>query len=50
LSPYRYSWGALDEEEIEAEERRKHDQKQADKAAGKKSGVLGLAQKIAGRQ
>lgn len=46
----RYSWGALDDEEIEAEERRKHDQKMLDKANGKKKGVLGLAQKLTGRQ
>lgn len=43
-----YSWGALDDEEIEAEERRKHDQKMADKAAGRKHGVLGVLQKVTG--
>ncbi|CED83488.1 Multicopper oxidases [Phaffia rhodozyma] len=45
-----YSWGSLDEAEIEAEEQRRHDQKMLDKAEGRKHGVLGLANKLAGRQ
>jgi hypothetical protein len=43
-----YSWGSLNEAEIEAEEQRRHEQKMADKAEGKKHGVLGLAQKVVG--
>jgi hypothetical protein len=44
----RYSWGSLVEAEIEAEEQRRHEQKMADKAEGKKHGVMGLVSKIGG--
>lgn len=48
LSVVWYSWGALNDEEIEQEEQRRHEQKMADKAAGKKSGVRGLVGKVVG--
>lgn len=42
----RYSWGALNENEIEAEEQRRHEQKMAKKAAGQHSGLRGLVGKV----
>ncbi|KAL7413963.1 Cupredoxin [Mrakia frigida] len=48
LSVVWYSWGALDDEEIEEEEKRRHEQKMADKEAGKKHGVRGLLSKVTG--
>ena len=40
--PSRYSWGALNDGEIEEEENRKQNQKAADLASGRKRGVRGL--------
>ena len=48
LSVVWYSWGALNDEQIEAEETRRHEQKMADKEAGKKHGVRGLLSKVTG--
>ncbi|KAL7410796.1 ferro-O2-oxidoreductase [Mrakia frigida] len=48
LAVFWYSSGALNDSEIEAEENRKQDQKQADLASGRKRGLRGLVSKVVG--